>query len=69
MQVFGVPDARYGEQVCAWVVLTEGETMDEAELLAFCHGEIAHQKLPRHVRFVREFPLTVTGIRNSSCAT
>lgn len=61
VQVFGVPDARYGEQVCAWVMLAEGQAMDEAELLAFCHGEIAHQKLPHYIRFVREFPLTVTG--------
>ena len=61
VQVFGVPDERYGEQVCAWVMLIDGETMDEAELLAFCQGQIAHQKLPHYVRFVREFPLTVTG--------
>lgn len=61
VQVFGVPDDHYGEQVCAWVMLIEGETMDRAELLDFCRGQIAHQKLPYHVRFVREFPLTVTG--------
>ncbi|MNX83124.1 Short-chain-fatty-acid--CoA ligase [compost metagenome] len=56
-----MPDDHYGEQVCAWVMLIEGETMDRAELLDFCRGQIAHQKLPYHVRFVREFPLTVTG--------
>jgi fatty-acyl-CoA synthase len=61
VQVFGVPDAHYGEQVCAWVMLVDGEAMDREELLDFCRGEIAHQKLPHHVRFVREFPLTVTG--------
>ena len=61
VQVFGVPDDRYGEQVCAWVMLVDGETMDREELLDFCRDQIAHQKLPHHVRFVREFPLTVTG--------
>ncbi|MNK96968.1 Long-chain-fatty-acid--CoA ligase [compost metagenome] len=61
VQVFGVPDERYGEQVCAWVMLVDGETMDREELLDFCRDQIAHQKLPHHVRFVREFPLTVTG--------
>ena len=61
VQVFGVPDDRYGEQVCAWVRLVDGETMAREELLDFCRGEIAHQKLPHHVRFVTDFPLTVTG--------
>ncbi|MND67806.1 Short-chain-fatty-acid--CoA ligase [compost metagenome] len=61
VQVFGVPDDHYGEQVCAWVMLVDGATMDREELLDFCRGQIAHQKLPHHVRFVREFPLTVTG--------
>lgn len=61
VQVFGVPDDHYGEQVCAWVMLVAGATMDRTELLNFCRGQIAHQKLPHHVRFVREFPLTVTG--------
>ncbi|MFC5373661.1 AMP-binding protein [Brevundimonas faecalis] len=61
VQVFGVPDDRYGEQVCAWVMLIEGETMDREELLEFCRGEISHQKLPHYVRFTRDFPLTVTG--------
>jgi len=61
VQVFGIPDDHYGEQVCAWVRLIDGETMDREELLAFCRGQIAHQKLPHHVRFVSEFPLTVTG--------
>ena len=61
VQVFGVPDDRYGEELCAWVKLRAGEMMTEADLRAFCMDRIAHQKIPRHVRFVDEFPMTVTG--------
>lgn len=59
--VLGVPDEKYGEEVCAWIRLKPGETADEAELLAFCHGKIAHYKVPRHLQIVDEFPMTVTG--------
>jgi len=61
VQCFGVPDARYGEELCAWVKLRPGESMTADEVRAFCEGRIAHQKVPRHVRFVDEFPMTVTG--------
>ena len=61
VQVFGVPDPRYGEEICAWVKLRPGATLTEAELQAHCRGQIAHQKIPRYVRFVDEFPMTVTG--------
>jgi fatty-acyl-CoA synthase len=61
VQVFGVPDPRYGEELCAWIRLREGETMTEDEVRAFCQGQIAHQKIPRYVQFVDEFPMTVTG--------
>jgi fatty-acyl-CoA synthase len=61
VQVFGVPDDRYGEEVCAWVKLRAGAALSEAELQAFCRGRIAHQKIPRYVRFVEQFPMTVTG--------
>jgi len=61
VQVVGVPDDKYGEQLCAWVQLVADQTLDEAELRAFCEGEIAHYKIPCHVRFVESFPLTVTG--------
>ena len=61
VQVFGVTDERYGEELCAWVKLRAGETMAEADVRAFCQGQIAHQKVPRYVRFVDEFPMTVTG--------
>ncbi len=61
VQVFGVPDARYGEEVCAWVVLKPGQQVTEAELREFCRDQIAHYKVPRHVHFVAELPMTVTG--------
>ncbi|MEI5676938.1 MULTISPECIES: AMP-binding protein [unclassified Mesorhizobium] len=61
VQVFGVPDEKYGEEICAWVVLRSGQTATEEELRAFCRGQIAHYKVPRYVRFVAELPMTVTG--------
>jgi fatty-acyl-CoA synthase len=61
VQVFGVPDERYGEEICAWVKLRPGESLDPEELRLFCDGQIAHYKVPRHVRVVDEFPMTVTG--------
>jgi len=61
VQVFGVPDAKYGEEVCAWIVLKPGETATEAEIREHCREQIAHYKVPRHVRFVPELPMTVTG--------
>jgi len=61
VQVFGVPDAKYGEEVCAWIVLKPGAEATEDEIRAFCQGQIAHYKVPRHVRFVAEIPMTVTG--------
>ena len=61
VQIFGVPDPKYGEELCAWVKLRGGESLTEADIRAFCRGQIAHQKVPRYVRFVDEFPMTVTG--------
>ncbi|KVV48284.1 AMP-binding protein [Burkholderia territorii] len=60
-QVFGVPDAKYGEELCAWIVLRAGEQMTEDDVRAFCNGQIAHYKIPRYIRFVDELPMTVTG--------
>jgi fatty-acyl-CoA synthase len=60
-QVFGVPDVRYGEELCVWVRLREGQTIDHAEIVSFCKGEIAHYKIPRYLKVVDEFPMTVTG--------
>jgi fatty-acyl-CoA synthase len=61
VQVVGVPDERFGEEVCAWVIPREGATVDADEVRAFCQGRIAHYKVPRYVRETGEFPLTVTG--------
>ena len=61
VQVFGVPDVKYGEEICAWIVLKPGEACVEDEIKEFCRDQIAHYKVPRHIRFVDEFPLTVTG--------
>jgi len=59
--VFGVPDQRFGEQVGVWIRLKDGEAADAEEIRAFCQGQIAHYKIPHHVRFVDGFPMTVTG--------
>ncbi len=59
--VFGVPDDKYGEQLCAWIKLKEGQKADEAEIKAFCKDKIAYNKVPYYVCFVEEFPMTVTG--------
>jgi fatty-acyl-CoA synthase len=61
VQVFGVPDAKYGEEVCAWVVLKPDTLASEDDIRQFCHNQIAHYKVPRHVRLVSEIPMTVTG--------
>ena len=61
VQVVGVPDARFGEELCAWVVAKPGQSLSEDDIRAFCKGRIAHYKVPRYIRFVAEFPMTVTG--------
>jgi fatty-acyl-CoA synthase len=61
VQVIGVPDPRYGEELCAWVKLRDGEAATTEEIRAFCHGQIAHYKVPRYIKFVDAFPMTVTG--------
>jgi fatty-acyl-CoA synthase len=61
VHVFGVADTKYGEELCAWIKLRADETMTEEEVRAFCQEQIAYQKVPRYVRFVEEFPMTVTG--------
>ncbi len=59
--VVGLPDERYGEELCAWIRLKPGEAAEAEEITAFCRGEIAHYKIPRYIRFVEAFPMTVTG--------
>lgn len=61
VQVIGVPDQKYGEEVMAWVKTHEGKTLTEDELRAFCKGKIAHYKIPRYFKFTQDFPMTVTG--------
>ena len=61
VQVIGVPDPRYGEELCAWVRLRDGESATVEEIRGFCQGQIAHYKVPRYVKFVDGFPMTVTG--------
>ena len=59
--MIGVPDRKYGEEVCAWVKLRPGVSATEDEIRDFCKGQIAHYKIPRYIRFVDAFPMTVTG--------
>jgi fatty-acyl-CoA synthase len=61
VQVFGVPDAKYGEELCAWVISKSGATLDAEGIREFCRDRIAHYKIPRHIRIVESFPSTVTG--------
>ena len=61
VQVIGVPDSKYGEEVCAWIRLREGETATQEEIRDYCRGQIATYKIPRYIRFTTEFPMTVTG--------
>lgn len=61
VQIFGLPDKKYGEKVCAWVQLKQGIQLDEQEIHDFCRDRIAHFKIPQAVRFVDKYPMTVTG--------
>jgi fatty-acyl-CoA synthase len=61
VQVIGVPDARYGEELMAWIVPRPGTTLTDDAVREFCRGQIAHYKIPRYVKFVDSFPMTVTG--------
>ena len=61
VQVTGVPDPKYGEEIIAWISLKEGKKTTEEDIKEFCKGKIAHYKVPRYIRFVDDFPMTVTG--------
>ena len=61
VQVFGVPDAKMGEEVCAWIQVEDGQSLTADEVKSFCQGQITHFKIPKHIRFVDEYPMTVTG--------
>uniref|UniRef100_T1JMP4 AMP-binding enzyme C-terminal domain-containing protein n=1 Tax=Strigamia maritima TaxID=126957 RepID=T1JMP4_STRMM len=59
--VVGVPDARMGEEICAWIKCKSGETITEEELKRFCKENLSHFKIPKYIKFVDTFPLTITG--------
>ena len=61
VQVIGVPDPKYGEEICAWIKLHAGQSATPEEIREFCKGQIAHYKIPRYIEFVAEFPMTITG--------
>ncbi|QTD45921.1 AMP-binding protein [Ottowia testudinis] len=61
VQVVGVPDQKFGEELCAWIIVKPGQELDEAGVREFCKGKIAHYKVPRYMKFVSEFPMTITG--------
>ncbi|HEX9034857.1 MAG TPA: AMP-binding protein, partial [Streptosporangiaceae bacterium] len=61
VQVVGVPDLRYGEELCAWIRLRPGQELTADQVREYCQGKIAHYKVPRYIRFTAEFPMTVTG--------
>ena len=61
VQVFGIPDAKFGEEICAWIVLKSGQRASEDDIREFCRGQIAHYKIPRYIRFKDSLPMTVTG--------
>ena len=61
MQLIGVPDKKYGEELMAWIKLKNGASANQEEIKAFCKGRIAHFKIPRYIKFVDDFPMTVSG--------
>jgi fatty-acyl-CoA synthase len=61
VQVTGVPDAKFGEELCAWIILRPDTKASDEDIRAFCRGNIAHFKIPRYIRFVDRFPTTATG--------
>ncbi|WP_431275106.1 AMP-binding protein [Variovorax ureilyticus] len=61
VQVVGLPDKKYGEELCAWIIAKPGQSVTADEIRDFCKGQIAHYKVPRYIEFVSEFPMTVTG--------
>ena len=61
VQVFGILDEKMGEEVCAWIQLKEGAVSSKEEIIAFCKGQVAHFKIPLHIDFVTEYPMTITG--------
>jgi fatty-acyl-CoA synthase len=61
VQVFGVADDKFGEELCAWIILRSNADIGEEDIRTFCRGQIAHFKIPRYIKFVESFPTTATG--------
>ncbi len=61
VQVIGVPDVKHGEELCAWIRLRPGQELSQDDVRDYCRGKIAHYKIPRYVRFTRDYPMTITG--------
>ena len=61
VQVIGVPDERFGEELCAWVIVHDGAALSAEDVQEFCHGKIARYKIPRYIRFVDGWPMTISG--------
>ena len=61
VQVIGVPDPKYGEELCAWIRLRPGTQLGAIQVREYCKGKVAHNKIPRYIRFTSDFPTTVTG--------
>ncbi len=61
VEVIGAPDEKYGEEVCAWIKLREGHSATADQIRDFCKGNIAHFKIPRYIKFVDSYPMTITG--------
>ena len=61
VQVVGVPDPKYGEELMAWIILKEGQELDAEELRSYCKGKISHHKIPRYIEFTKEYPMTASG--------
>ncbi len=60
-QVLGIPDEKLGEAIVAWIRLKADQAASEDEIRDYCHGKIAHFKIPQHIRFVESFPMTASG--------
>ena len=61
VQVLGVPDRKYGEEVAAWIILKEGATVSEEDIKNFCKGEISRHKIPKYIQFTDSYPMTASG--------
>ncbi|MDX1805740.1 MAG: AMP-binding protein, partial [Paenisporosarcina sp.] len=61
VQVVGVPDPKYGEELMAWIIAKDGVTISAEEIRAYCKGKISHHKIPRYIEFTESYPMTASG--------